>query len=122
MLLDGVAVQRLLPQTLVSQEPGEWLSRLRNATLDISAELEYRSRAKVTYQPTVAMASPMAKKSTNTADRMVNVECHKLLLNLWAQDTVVATPCHRQGKRSWAWRVRTPRSRSSPQLPPASSR
>lgn len=38
------------------------------------------------------MANPMARKSTNTADRMVKKECHKLLLNLWAEASILAHP------------------------------
>jgi hypothetical protein len=34
------------------------------------------------HQPTVAIATPIAKKSTNTADMMVENECHTPLLNL----------------------------------------
>ena len=35
-----------------------------------------------THHPTVAMANPIARKSTNTADRIVNTECQTLLLKL----------------------------------------
>ena len=34
------------------------------------------------HHPTVAMATPIARKSTNTAERIVNTECQGLLLNL----------------------------------------
>ena len=34
------------------------------------------------HHPTVAMATPIARKSTNTAERIVNTECQALLLNL----------------------------------------
>ncbi len=34
------------------------------------------------HQPTVAIATPIARKSTNTAERIVNTECQGLLLNL----------------------------------------
>ena len=34
------------------------------------------------HHPTVAIATPIARKSTKTADMMVNIVCHTLLLNL----------------------------------------
>ena len=101
MLLNGMAVKTPLPQKFVCQKPvagcvRAWKqihARHQRAIPFLSCLMQDRfsrrcskrccSRQGCAYHPTVAMASPIARKSTNTAESIVKTECHGLLLNLY---------------------------------------
>jgi hypothetical protein len=105
MLLDGVAVQRPLPQELVGQEPAPSGSLILTFAWTVICLRSTHRRTIVftawlgsAHQPAVAIAMPMRRKSTRTADSTVSTECHTPSLNLprGRQDRVAAPRLRRR--------------------------